>query len=499
MNSKRILGTLLIAIVGSLIGIGIYSRFDHGKTIIVQKGPSAPIQNTGLNSPTYSAPDFRLAAEKSVHAVVHVKVVSQVKQLGYDSPMDYFFGNPRTFNREMTGFGSGVIIDQEGHIVTNNHVIDGSNSIEVTLNDGRILKAEVVGRDPQTDIAVIKIKADNLQSLAFGNSNDLQVGDWVLAVGNPFNLTSTVTAGIVSAKGRWELDILSKDGRTPNQLRGQGQNPRGQTLNQPKSGIESFIQTDAAVNPGNSGGALVNLNGELIGINTAIASQTGSYTGYSFAIPATIARKAVSDIIEFGEVKRVIIGIQGGTVVPETVEKENLKVNKGVYVLDITLDGGAQKAGLKSGDVIVALDGVKINSMGELQEQLAPHRPGEKVMVTVNRKGDEKDFEITLKTATGESKTVGASEFWAYLGADLEKVSDKDLEKLNINGGVRVTKIHEGKFKSAGIPEGFVITNINRAEVNDVQDVKAIIERITGGVFIEGVGTDGKNDYYFRK
>ncbi len=491
MNSKRILGTLLIAIVGSLIGIGIYSRFDHSKTVIVEKGQQMPVQYTGLSSPVTAASDFRLAAEKSVHAVVHVKVVSQVKQYGYDSPMDYFFGNPRTINRELTGFGSGVIIDPEGHIVTNNHVIDGSNSIEVTLNDGRILKAEVVGRDPQTDIAVIKVKGDNLSYLSFGNSNDLQVGDWVLAVGNPFNLTSTVTAGIVSAKGRWDLDILGKDRQ---------QNPyRQQSQRQQKAGIESFIQTDAAVNPGNSGGALVNLNGELIGINTAIASQTGSYTGYSFAVPATIARKAASDIIEFGEVKRVVIGIQGGSVIPETVEKENLKVNKGVYVLDLTEDGGAVKAGIKPGDVIVALDGVKINSMGELQEQLAPHRPGDKVNVTVNRKGDEKEYSVTLKTATGESKTVGATEFWAYLGADLEKVSDKDLERMNIDGGVRVTKLHDGKFKTAGIPEGFVITFINRNPVNDVQDVKAIIERITGGVFIEGVGPDGKNDYYFRK
>ncbi len=493
MNSKRIFGTLLIAIVGSLIGIGIYSRFDHPKTIIVEKGQQAPIQHTGMNSPTYSAPDFRLAAEKSVHAVVHVKVVSQVKQYGYDNIQDWFFGNPRTFNHEMTGYGSGVIIDADGHIVTNNHVIEGSNSIEVTLNDGRILKADVVGRDPQTDIAVIKIKADNLQSLSFGNSNDLQVGDWVLAVGNPFNLTSTVTAGIVSAKGRWELGIIA------NENNNQNRSFRSQSQNAPTAGIESFIQTDAAVNPGNSGGALVNLNGELIGINTAIASQTGSYAGYSFAIPATIARKAASDIIEFGEVKRVVIGIQGGSVVPETVEKENLKVNKGVYILDLTQDGGAIKAGVKAGDVITGIDGTKVNSMGDLQEQLAPHRPGDKVTITVNRKGEEKEFAITLKTATGESKTVGSSEFWAYLGADLEKLSDKDLEKYKINGGVRVTKLHDGMFKSAGIPEGFIITYINRAEVNDVQDVRAIIERIKGGVFIEGIGPDGINDHYFRK
>lgn len=489
MNSKRIFGTLLIAIIGSLIGIGIYSSFNHSKTIVVQKGSQTPVQYTALPGTAFAAPDFRLAAEKSIHAVVHVKTVSQVKQYGYDNIQDWFFGNPRSINREQTGYGSGVIIDAEGHIVTNNHVIEGSNSIEVSLNDGRVLKATIVGRDPQTDIAVIKIKGDDLQYLTFGNSNDLQVGDWVLAVGNPFNLQSTVTAGIVSAKGR-NIGIIG----------GKSNNPfERQDPNRVNTGIESFIQTDAAVNPGNSGGALVNLQGELIGINTAIASQTGSYSGYSFAIPVTIARKAVSDIIEFGEVQRVVIGIQGGTVAPELVDRENLKVNKGVYIQDLTQDGGALKAGLKSGDVIVAMDGSRISSMGDLQEQIAPHRPGDKVVVTVNRKGDEKDFTVILKTPSGDTKTVGSSEFWAYLGADLEKISDKDLEKLNIDGGVRVTKIHDGKFKTAGIPEGFVITNINRAEVQDVQDVRSYIERITGGVFIEGIGPDGKNDYYFRK
>jgi S1-C subfamily serine protease len=237
-----------------------------------------------------------------------------------------------------------------------------------------------------------------------------------------------------------------------------------------------------------------------VGINTAIESETGSYVGYSFAIPATIVRKAVSDIIEFGEVQRAGIGIQGRTVIPEDVDKQNLKVNQGVFIVDITQDGGAQKAGLKAGDVITALDGKKISSMGDLQEQIIPRHPGDQLTVTVNRKGEEKEFPVTLKTLTGDTKTVGSSEFWAYLGADLEKVSDKDLEKLNIDGGVRVAKIHDGKFKDAGIPEGFVITNINRAPVQDVQDVRSYIERIVkGGVFIEGVGPDGKNDYYFRK
>lgn len=491
MKSKRIFGTLLIAIVGSLIGIAIYSRFDHPKTVMVKSGQDTPVTYTGYPSATFAAPDFRLAAEKSVHAVVHVTVVSQVKQYGYDNIQDWFFGSPRQFNQERTGYGSGVIIDPEGHIVTNNHVIEGSNSIEVTLNDGRVLKAELVGRDPQTDVAVIKIKADNLQYLTFGNSNELQVGDWVLAVGNPFNLNSTVTAGIVSAKAR-SIGIIGSSSNNPFERRSSKQNA--------PSGIESFIQTDAAVNPGNSGGALVNLQGELVGINTAIASQTGSYTGYAFAIPTSIVRKAVDDIIQFGEVQRVVIGIQGKTVDAQGVKDFNLKVNQGVYIDDLTEDGGAYKSGLKPGDVIVGLDGSKVNSMADLQEQITPHHPGDKVQVVVNRKGEEKTYTVLLKTPSGDTKTVGSSEFFSYLGAELEKVSDKDLDKLNIDGGVRVTKIHDGKFKEAGIPEGFIITNINRAEVQSVQDVRSYIDRIKGGVFIEGINPDGdKNDFYFRK
>jgi len=495
MKSKRIFGTLLIAIVGSLIGIAVYSRFDRPKTVVVKSGQDTPVTYTGYPSSTFSAPDFRLAAEKSVHAVVHVTVVSQVKQYGYDNIQDWFFGfgNPKQYNQERTGYGSGVIIDPEGHIVTNNHVIEGSSSIEVTLNDGRVLKADVVGRDPQTDVAVIKIKADNLQYLTFGNSDELQVGDWVLAVGNPFNLTSTVTAGIVSAKAR-SIGIIGSN-PTPN-------NPFESKSSKQKAltGIESFIQTDAAVNPGNSGGALVNLQGELVGINTAIASQTGSYTGYAFAIPTSIVRKAVDDLIQFGEVQRVVMGIQGRTVDPQDVKDYSLKVNQGVYIIDLTEDGGAYKGGMKTGDVIVGVDGSKVNSMADLQEKITPHHPGDKVQVTVNRKGEEKLFSVILKTQSGDTKTVGSSEFLGYLGAELEKVSDKDLDKLNIDGGVRVTKIHDGKFKDAGIPEGFIITNINRAEVQSVQDVRSYIDKIRGGVFIEGVNPDGeRNDFYFRK
>jgi len=489
MKAKRIVGMMLIAIAGSLIGVAVYSGLTKPKTIIVQKDTATPVQYAGYPASGYVAPDFRLAAQKSIHAVVHVKTVTNYKQYAYDNIQDWFFGNPRTFYREVPGYGSGVIISSDGYIVTNNHVIDNSNSIEVTLNDGRVVKAEIIGRDPDTDVAVIKIKGDEFPFLPFGNSADMQVGDWVLAVGNPFNLQSTVTAGIISAKGR-----------NPGLIGSNLQNPYAQqNTDTPRSFIESLIQTDAAVNPGNSGGALVNLQGELIGINTGIASQTGSYIGYSFAIPSTIAKKVVDDILKFGEVQRVVLGIQGGTVSQELVEKKNLKVSQGAYVSDLTEDGGSYAAGIKAGDVIVAVDGKKITSFAELQEIITPHSPGDKVDITVNRDGNEKTFTVTLKTQSGSTKTVGSAEFWAYLGADLEKLSEKDLKKYNISYGVRVVKLHDGKLKSTGVPEGFIITDINKTiPVEDVQDVRSAIERHTGNrpVLLEGLMPNGRYAYF---
>jgi len=487
MKAKIIVGLVLMAIAGSLIGVIVYSSLNKPKTIVVQKESALPVQFAGYPGSTMAAPDFRLAAEKSVHAVVHVKTVTNYKQIGYDNFQDWIFGTPKTFNREIPGYGSGVIISSDGYIVTNNHVIENSNSIEVTLNDGRIMKAEIVGRDPNTDVAVIKIKENNLPFLTFGSSIDMQLGDWVLAVGNPFKIGTTVTAGIISAKGR--NNIIG------NTRRNQFAQEDPET---DRSIIESFIQTDAAVNPGNSGGALVNLSGELIGINTAIASQTGTYVGYSFAIPSAIAKKVVNDILEYGQVQRVVLGIQGGSVVQELIEQENLKVNQGVYVSDLTEEGGAAAAGLKSGDVIVALDGKKISSMPDLQELISPHRPGDKVSVTVNRKGDEKNYQVTLKTESGNTKTIGSAEFWAYLGADLEKLSEKELQKYDIAYGVKVVKLHEGKLSAAGVPEGFIITDIDKSyRINNVQDVRNAIERHTGSkpVLIEGVMPNGRYAY----
>ncbi len=488
MKAKNYLGILLIGIAGSLIGLAVYSSFSKPRTVVVQKEAAMPVQLTNFTG-GYEAPDFRLAAAKSVHAVVHVKTVTSYKQMGYENLQDFVFGNPKTFNREIPGFGSGVIISEDGYIVTNNHVIDNSNSIQVTLNDGRVEKAEIIGRDPQTDVALIKIKANNLPFLTFGSSAAMEVGDWVLAVGNPFDLQSTVTAGIISAKGRSGIIRERQQNNTEPQ--------------QQFTGIESFIQTDAVVNPGNSGGALVNLNGDLIGINTAIKSQTGSYIGYSFAIPAAIVKKVVEDIKEFGKVQRVVIGIQGGTVVPELVERENLKVNQGVYVTDLTEDGGALAAGLKSGDVIIAIDNEKVTSMADLQEGITPHRPGDKISVVVDRKGEQKTFTVTLKPQSETTKTLGASQFSSYIGADFEKLTEKELSKYEITYGVRVSKLRDGKLKEAGVPEGFIITDINKTiKINAVEDIQAAIERSQDNrtILIEGVMPNGRYAYFaFRK
>jgi len=491
MRAKNVFGMLLVGIVGSIVGVIIYSGLHKEKTVIVQREAATPVSLTSFEGSGYAAPDFRLAAEKSVHAVVHVKTVTKYQQNYYDNLQDWFFGNPKTMNREVPGYGSGVIISQDGYIITNNHVIDNSNSIEVTMNDGRVESAEVIGKDPQTDVAVLKIKANNLPYLTFGNSADMQVGDWVLAVGNPFNLQSTVTAGIISAKGR-SIGIIGSNQR----------NPYAQQSTQP-TGIESFIQTDAAVNPGNSGGALVNLQGDLIGINTAIASQTGTYMGYSFAIPAVIAKKVVDDILEFGEVQRVVIGISGGTVTQPLVDQEKLKVNQGVYVSDLTEDGGAVGAGIKTGDVIISVDGRKITSMSDLQESLAPHRPGEKVEVVVNRKGDEKTYNVTLKAQKGTPRTIGGNDLLNYLGADIEQLSDKELQKYEISYGVKVTKLRDGKLKEAGVPDGFIITDINKTvEVRTIDDIRQAIDRSQANrpILIEGIMPNGKYNYFaFKK
>jgi Do/DeqQ family serine protease len=369
--------------------------------------------------------------------------------------------------------GSGVIISEDGFIVTNNHVVEGAQNIDVVLNDNRRFSAKVIGRDPNTDIALVKIDAKDLSVLPWGDSEALRLGEWVLAVGNPFLLGTTVTAGIVSAKSR-SIGIMS------------GQMP-----------MESFIQTDAAVNPGNSGGALVNARGELVGINTAIASQTGSYSGYAFAIPVSIARKVVEDLRKFGEVQRALLGVTIADIDDELAKKHNLAKIEGVYVEEISEGGAARTAGIKAGDVIIAINGTKVNSKSELQEQVGKHRPGDQVAVLIKHDGTEKTFNVGLRNMKGSTSIVKA-ETLSALGAEFGEISSKDKERLNIDQGVQILKITSGKFKNAGVRAGFIITDVNKISVGNVEDIKRIISQSSDKkpILIEGVYPDGKWAYY---
>lgn len=434
--------------------------------------------------------DFTQAAEKTVGAVVGVKSTQMVQSQQYQS-MDpffqFFFGNqgysqqPEQKARE--GYGSGVIISSDGYIVTNNHVIDKADQLQVTLNDQRQFEATLIGTDPTTDIALLKIDAKDLPVVTFGESDNLKVGEWVLAVGNPFMLTSTVTAGIVSAKDR--------------QL-GMGQSRGGQM------GIESFIQTDAAVNPGNSGGALVNTAGELVGINTAIYSETGNYAGYSFAVPSSIVSKVVADLRQYGQVQRAVLGISITNVTADLVEKEDLKVNEGVYVADVIDDGAAAEAGIKKGDVITSIAKTAVKNMGYLQGELARHNPGEKISVTVDRNGSEKTFSVTLKNSRGNTEVLTKKGIDA-LGVTFKNLDSKELARYGVRKGVQVKEVEQGgAFARAGIREKFLIVKINDTVVSSDKDVEHVFDELTTSrsadqepvMFIVGVYPNGRTAYY---
>ena len=487
-NIKNIAKTLAIAFAGALVAIFIYSKINNQPGDYVLQS-NLPVQLTNYSSPSgpqVQLPDLTQAAEKSVHAVVHI--TTKVKARGYgnslDNPLyDFFFGprgnySPRGNNQEQeysVGAGSGVIISPEGYIVTNNHVIDEADHIEVVLNDNRKFTAKVIGRDPNTDIALVKIEAKDLTFLSWGNSETLKLGEWVLAVGNPFNLTSTVTAGIVSAKSR-SIGIIS------------GQLP-----------LESFIQTDAAVNPGNSGGALVNANGDLVGINSAIASKTGSYSGYSFAVPASIARKVVEDLKQFGEVQRAMLGVEIKTVDDNLAKEEHLGKIEGVYVGKVTEDGAARLAGIKVGDVITAVNGNQVNTIAQLQEQIAKYRPGDKVNITAKRDGDVKQFNVVLRNTKGDTSIV--KESFSVLGAEFGPINEKDKGRLRIDEGIQVINLTKGKLKDAGVKIGFIITDINKMAVSSVEDIKRVLSQSSTKkpVLVEGVYPGGEWTYYVFK
>ncbi len=420
--------------------------------------------------------DLTEAAQKSVDAVVHVKTMSSRQNQSFSNPFfDFFFGSPNNGveRNPVLSTGSGVIITNDGFIVTNNHVIENSDKIEVTLNDKRTFEAKLIGTDPSTDIALLKIEGNKFSCLPFGSSDSAKVGEWVLAVGNPFNLTSTVTAGIISAKAR-NINIINK-----------------------RYGIESFIQTDAAVNPGNSGGALVNSKGELIGINTAIASQTGTFTGYSFAIPISIVQKVVSDLIEFGEVQRAILGIVSSDINSQLAEKFNLKVLDGVLVQQVEDGSPASRAEIVSGDVITHIGAVQVKTLSEFQDHLIRFRPGQEISLTINRNGKTIEKKTVLQNRLGSTSIIKRTDVMNLLGAVFQPVNKNDAKSLGIKGGLQIVELEKGKLLNAGIRNGFIITFVNGQSITKVEDLSVAIKKTSnGGVYIEGIYPNGMRAYY---
>ena len=438
---------------------------------------------TGMQGATLMPTEnFVGASESSVNSVVHITTKVVKTSFQRDIFSEFFYGpgaGGQEYKQYGQGAGSGVIVTGDGFIVTNNHVIEDASEVEVTLNDNRKYKAEVIGTDPSTDLAVLKIKESGLQALPLGNSDDLRIGEWVLAVGNPFNLTSTVTAGIVSAKAR-NINLL---------------NDRNREDIVP---IESFIQTDAAVNPGNSGGALVNVNGELVGINTAIASRTGSYAGYSFAVPVNLVQKVMADLMDYGVVQRGYLGVSIADITQELKEEEKLKDLNGVYVAGVNENGGADKAGLKKGDVILKIGAKDVNSVAALQEEVGRRRPGDKVSVTIrSAKGTEQVKEIVLRNADGDTKLVSKAEIDknVALGATFRSLTSKEKKELNLSNGVKITSLNAGKLKSIGLQEGMIVTKMNNEVITTVEQLTSKLSSSSGGVLLEVMTESGRKDY----
>ncbi|MBK5202391.1 MAG: Do family serine endopeptidase [Prolixibacteraceae bacterium] len=472
-NLKKISLFVLIALGSAFFALWTYTRYFNEQEIVIKE--KTPSQYTSLPSaPQGKAPDLTYAAENSVQSVVHVMVTSKEEIDVSNNPFfDFFYGDryPRQQSQVRKGAGSGVIISPDGYIVTNNHVVQNADDIKVILNDKREFKAKLIGTDKTTDVALIKIEEKGLPSLKFGNSDALKLGEWVLAVGNPFNLTSTVTAGIVSAKSR------------------------NIGINTAEMSIESFIQTDAAVNPGNSGGALVNMNGELVGINTAIASMTGSYSGYSFAIPSTIVKKVVADLKEYGHVQRAILGVSISEINAETAKKYDINEIKGVYIADVSDNSSATEAGIKKGDIILRVDSTLVNSPSKLQEQIGMHHPGDVVKIMIKRDHKTKLFNVTLRNMLGDTNIIksGTDEF---LGATFKDISKKEAFKLHINNGIKIARLDKGKLKDAGLKSGFIIIYVNKEEVKSIEDFERIVNHSSGGVLIEGIYPNGERAYF---
>lgn len=501
---RTLLFSGIIALVVSLATTGIFTSLKQTvKTVKIEHIAGTPAKNAvyTLDEDNQLIPlDFTVTAEKVIEGVVNIKSTQVYSRGNYrqnpprdlSDPFRDFFGDeferffgpfqqPGPNRRQGTpparvGNGSGVIISQDGYIVTNNHVVADADDIEVTLHDNRTYKATIVGTDPTTDLALIRIREKGLTTIPFTDSDEVKVGEWVLAVGNPFSLNSTITAGIVSAKGR-NINILRE-----------------------QYAVENFIQTDAAINPGNSGGALVNLDGGLVGINTAIASPTGTYSGYGFAVPSNIVNKVVEDLIQYGEVQRGVLGIMIRTLDGNLAREKNLEVVQGVLVDSLLDNSAAANAGVTIGDVIVKVNNIDVKSSPELQGIIARHRPGEKVSLTVNRSGKEKVIEVVLNNRSGNMaiKKKENHEILNSLGAEFQTLAPESAEKIDIPGGVKVVKLFAGKLKrQTDMEQGFIITKADGKQVRDVEALIKILEDKKGGVMLEGVYEDFPGTYYY--
>ena len=490
MKAKDIILTsVLVVACSTLSAIGGAAITKHGSDSSETYETSEPTKSSRAYMAS-TPPNFVEVAERTIDGVVNIRTEKAVRmtQERFFDPFEFFFGIPSQRDPRQEGrsrqeapkqvdIGSGVIISRDGYIVTNNHVIDGADDVFVTTNSNEEYKAKVVGTDPSTDLALIKIESGKeLTAIPFGNSDDLRVGEWVLAIGNPFNLRSTVTAGIVSAKGR---------------AAGSGQGSLQ---------VGSFIQSDVAVNPGNSGGALVNMAGELIGINTMIYSSTGNYAGISFAIPTSIVHKVVSDLKEYGTVQRAVLGIAGTNITSAATEKYDLKVSQGALVMEVADRSSAKQAGLVEGDVITSIDGHSISTMSDLQEAISTHKPGDKVRMSVDRKGKAMTIDLVLKNSEGNTDAVTRIDE-SSIGAAFIELSDKEMSDIGISYGVKVVGVdRDGKFFRAGIRKGDVILAVNNLRVSKKDDVEKVVSDVVKSssdkvLFVKLLNTNGRINY----
>jgi serine protease Do len=493
MNTKRTGFTALIAFVSAFAAVAAFNYLGLNKqqvNIVEQAAPARLAAYTDAKTGLQPI-DFRYAAAASTPCVVHITSTFKAERTAYNQdPFGGLFGNnfnqffhgPNPYSQPEVATGSGVIVSKDGYIVTNNHVIDNATTVEVELSNHKNYKAKVIGKDPDTDLALVKIEASNLPKVEFANSDSVLVGEWVLAVGNPFNLASTVTAGIVSAKGR-NLNMRDEDGS------------RGGS----NTSIESFIQTDAAVNPGNSGGALVNVNGDLVGINSAIASPTGSYAGYSFAVPSNIVKKVILDLEKYGTAQRGYLGVTIRNMDDETAQKLNFDRPYGVYVDGVNKGSAAEEAGIKNKDVITKINGYAVNSSSELQEQVAQYSPGNKITVEYIRDGKTETATVELKNKYNSTAAIDNSmDILNVLGIKIENLNDNELRSLGLRGGVKITDMKNGKLSEfTDIHKGFIVTQIDDEAVNNVQDFLNIMKEKNGKVLVEGIYPNRPMSYLY--